>query len=271
MDSLSKLMEIEESSHFANSKIGVNLTKTGEVEVSKIIMRMKSTMKKRMIMIMLLLIKMTIFVADAGSDTNGVFDPCSDATIQRWDGFTFGLVFSTKDSFFFNQTQLSPCDSRLSLKGAQHALFRPKVDEISFLSINSSNSEPGSKVGPYMVAFAGRKYAARSPPILVADDSNTITSFTLVLEFDRGILQNLYWKKFGCKACSGDYSVCLNGEDCAVPNSKCKSNGGTFDCNLSVQLTFSGTDKNLEVLNSWYEVNKLQKYSLYNLFKNFLI
>lgn len=31
-----------------------------------------------------------------------------------------------------------------------------------------------------MVAFAGRKYAARSPPILVADDSHTITSFTLV-------------------------------------------------------------------------------------------
>lgn len=37
-----------------------------------------------------------------------------------------------------------------------------------------------AKAGGYMVAFAGRKYAARSPPILVADDSNTITSFTLV-------------------------------------------------------------------------------------------
>ncbi|XP_062018965.1 uncharacterized protein LOC133735576 [Rosa rugosa] len=234
----------------------------------------KSTTKKMMIIIMLLLVTMMRFVADAGSDTNGVFDPCSDATIQRWDGFTFGLAFSNRDSFFFNQTQFSPCDTRLSLsspdKKAQLAVFRPKVDEISFLTIESSSSNP-AKAGGYMVAFAGRKYAARSPPILVADDSNTITSFTLVLEFNRGILQNLYWKKFGCKACSGDYSVCLNGEDCAVPNSKCKSNGGTFDCNLSIQLTFSGTDKNLEVLNSWYEVKKLQKYSLYSLFKNFLI
>ncbi|PRQ23291.1 hypothetical protein RchiOBHm_Chr6g0259741 [Rosa chinensis] len=234
----------------------------------------KSTTKKMIIIIMLLLVTMMRFVADAGSDTNGVFDPCSDATIQRWDGFTFGLAFSNKDSFFFNQTQFSPCDTRLSLsspdKKAQLAVFRPKVDEISFLTIDSSSSNP-AKAGGYMVAFAGRKYAARSPPILVADDSNTITSFTLVLEFNRGILQNLYWKKFGCKACSGDYSVCLNGEDCAVPNSKCKSNGGTFDCNLSIQLTFSGTDKNLEVLNSWYEVEKLQKYSLYSLFKNFLI
>ena len=31
-----------------------------------------------------------------------------------------------------------------------------------------------------MVAFAGQKYAARSLPILVADSTNTITSFTLV-------------------------------------------------------------------------------------------
>lgn len=36
------------------------------------------------------------------------------------------------------------------------------------------------KAGGYMVAFAGRKYAARSLPIMVADDKNTITSFTLV-------------------------------------------------------------------------------------------
>lgn len=31
-----------------------------------------------------------------------------------------------------------------------------------------------------MVAFAGQKYAARSLPILVADTTNVITSFTLV-------------------------------------------------------------------------------------------
>lgn len=34
--------------------------------------------------------------------------------------------------------------------------------------------------GGYMVAFAGRKYAARSLPVFVADNTNTITSFTLV-------------------------------------------------------------------------------------------
>lgn len=43
-------------------------------------------------------------------------------------------------TFFLNQTQLSPCDKRLPLVGsAKVALFRPKVDEISFLSVNSSD------------------------------------------------------------------------------------------------------------------------------------
>ncbi|KAL5562529.1 hypothetical protein UlMin_032276 [Ulmus minor] len=119
-----------------------------------------------------------------------------------------------------------------------------------------------------MVAFAGRKYAARSPPILVADGSHIITSFTLVLEFHSGTLQNLYWKKFGCKACSGDPFICLNNQDCAVPTSKCKSQGGPIDCNISIQLTFSGTDKNLNALNSWYEVENLRQFSLFGLFSN---
>ena len=35
-------------------------------------------------------------------------------------------------------------------------------------------------VGGYMVAFAGRRYAARSPPAFVANSTYTVTSFTLV-------------------------------------------------------------------------------------------
>ena len=38
-----------------------------------------------------------------------------------------------------------------------------------------------------MVAFAGRKYAARSTPVLVADSQHTITSFTMV---------KTSWKRF---------------------------------------------------------------------------
>ena len=154
-----------------------------------------------------------------------------------------------------------------------------------------------------MVAFAGRRYAARSIPVFVADSAQTVTSFTLVrslgplfsvgfllyslilgtswyyvlelrllvkqvLEFQKGTLQNLFWKKYGCDACSGDSFVCMNNTDCAIRNSKCKGNGGSLDCNIGIQLAFSGTDKNDDVLNSWYEVSNLRQYSLYALYSD---
>ncbi|CAL9226312.1 unnamed protein product, partial [Arabidopsis halleri] len=51
-----------------------------------------------------------------GSNTNNIYSPCSDTRIQRSDGFTFGIAFSSRPSFFLNQTVLlSPCDHRLSL------------------------------------------------------------------------------------------------------------------------------------------------------------
>jgi hypothetical protein len=83
-----------------------------------------------------------------GSDadnTNGVYNPCADTKIQRSDGFTFGITFSSKETFYYNQShQLSPCDCCLSLASlnSQLALFRPKVDEISLLSINTSSFFP---------------------------------------------------------------------------------------------------------------------------------
>ncbi|KAJ6938022.1 hypothetical protein NC652_012338 [Populus alba x Populus x berolinensis] len=123
---------------------------------------------------------MVMMIAINAADTNEVFDPCSDAMVQKFDGFTFGLAFSDKDSFFSNQVQLSPCDSRLALsQKAQLAVFRPQVDEISLLTINSSPSGPVCNKG-YMVAFAGRKHAARSFPVMISDNNTIITSFTLV-------------------------------------------------------------------------------------------
>lgn len=86
--------------------------------------------------------------ANAG-DNNHVFQPCADAKVQRFDGFTFGIAFAPKDSFSSGQTQLSPCDKRLSLSsnGAQLAVFRPKVDEISLLTINTTTSPSVSSLG----------------------------------------------------------------------------------------------------------------------------
>ena len=94
---------------------------------------------------------LAIFTAILGlvgaSDTNRVYSPCSDARVEISDGFTFGIAFASRNSFFNgNNTQLSPCDRRLNLagSGSQIAAFRPKVDEISLLSISSTSFSPVS-------------------------------------------------------------------------------------------------------------------------------
>ncbi|XXG42484.1 hypothetical protein AAC387_Pa01g2754 [Persea americana] len=225
-----------------------------------------------MFFLILMMMVVVVTIVTGAENTNNVYDPCSDTKIQKQDGFTLGIAFSSKESFFFNDTALSPCDRRLSLSTAsnnpQLSLFRPKVDEISLLTINASSSFPDNQRG-YMVAFAGRKYAARSSPTFVANSTYTITSFTLVLEFQKGTLQNFYWKRDGCASCSGKSSfVCLDKQDCAIKTSNCKGHGGSVDCSLGIQLAFSGTDKHDDVLNSWYEVANLRQYSLSGLYSN---
>ena len=102
-----------------------------------------------MVVKIVFLIAIILIARGYAEDTNPIFDPCSDTKVQKLDGFSFGLAFSTRDSFFSNQTQLSPCDRRLSLSGngssssAKLAVFRPKVDEISLLTIDSSSFNPG--------------------------------------------------------------------------------------------------------------------------------
>lgn len=218
-----------------------------------------------------MVVAMTSSLLVESDNSNHVFSPCLDTTVAVSDGFTFGMAFASRDSFFFNRTlQLSPCDRRLSLSSSnfQIAIFRPKVDEISLLTINTSNFSPDN-VGGYMVAFGGLKFAARSVPAFVANGTYTVTSFTLVLEFKKGRLQNLYWKRDGCAKCSGSSSlICLNNQDCAIRTSQCKNHGGSVDCSLGIQLAFSGTDKHFSALNSWYEVENLRQYSLYNLYSN---
>jgi len=90
-----------------------------------------------------------------------------------------------------------------------------------------------------------------------------------VMEFQKGRLQNLYWKRDGCASCKGNQNfVCLKKQVCAIRTPSCKGRGGSVDCSLGIQLAFSGTDKHLAVLNSWYEVDNLKQYSLYGLYSN---
>lgn len=94
-------------------------------------------------------------------------------------------------------------------------------------------------------------------------------SHVQVLEFEKGRLQNLFWKRDGCDRCSNNNTfVCINNQDCAIRTNHCKYRRGPVDCSIAIQLAFSGTDKHLSVFNSWYEVSKLRQYSLFNLYSN---
>lgn len=89
-----------------------------------------------------LLLLVTAVVVEA-SDNNRVFSPCTDTTVEKSDGFTLGFAFATEQKFLFNKTlQLSPCDSRLGLTNGNSliSVFRPKVDEISLLTVNTTSS-----------------------------------------------------------------------------------------------------------------------------------
>ncbi|XP_062209042.1 protein IQ-DOMAIN 5-like [Phragmites australis] len=237
---------------------------------------MAATSSRRLSLAALVAMASAVLLASvaAGNDGNGVYDPCADASVQRGDGVTFGVAFAGHDAFFSGGVQLSPCDSRLGLANrAQLALFRPKVDEISLLTVNASSSSSGAAFDPassggYMVAFAGRKYAARSSPVFVSNISYTVTGFTLVFEFQKGTLQNLFWKADGCSTCSGKSDFACVDQSCAIKTTSCKGKGGQVNCSPGIQLAFSGTDKHEAVLNSWYEVSKLRQYSLFGLFSD---
>ncbi|KAE8731134.1 hypothetical protein F3Y22_tig00002840pilonHSYRG00387 [Hibiscus syriacus] len=195
------------------------------------------------------------------------------------------------------------CDRRLSLSssGSRLALFRPKVDEISLLTINTSSFRPHYLYWEAMLHGYGNpmrfqvpnrssrwirdesklglswwlygcicwsKICSKVLPAFVANGTYTVTSFTLVLEFKKGRLQNLFWQRDGCAQCSGKSNfVCLNKQDCAINTNNCRSRVGSVDCSIGIQLAFSGTDKH-SALNSWYEVENLRQYSLFGLYSN---
>jgi len=106
----------------------------------------------------IMMIMMIVMMVDdwvGAADNNPVYSPCSDTQISKGDGFTIGIAISSKEAFFLDQVQLSPCDTRLGLaaKMAQLALFRPKVDEISLLSIDTSKFNPVSLTLCYKISL----------------------------------------------------------------------------------------------------------------------
>lgn len=141
---------------FPNISVNINPTSGAPFSLSDqtparpktIVPKVISTMavrRFRLNALLLLLLFIIVSLTESSSDTNSAFSPCLDAKVQRNDGFSFGIAFAGYSTFFINSSlELSPCDRRLSLSSSnsQVAVFRPKVDEISLLTINTSNFFP---------------------------------------------------------------------------------------------------------------------------------
>ncbi|XWS52778.1 hypothetical protein CRYUN_Cryun11dG0101600 [Craigia yunnanensis] len=123
-----------------------------------------------------------------------------------------------------------------------------------------------------MVAFAGRKYVARYIPAFVANSTYTGTSFTLVLESQKGRLQNqeqnqelILEERWMCFM-RRQIQFCLPQQTrLCYRNIRLQKLRGFCRLQPWDTASFSGTDKHLAVLNSWYEVENLRQYSLYSL------
>lgn len=145
-----------------------------------------------------------------------------------------------------------------------------------------------------VVAFAGRKYAARSIPAFVTNWTYTVTQFYFGSHYyiisvniysffyvngpSSSLCRFLKLKREDCRACTGKEMaavhvqanltlVFLNNQVWAI-RTNCKNGWGSVNCNLGIQLAFSWTDKHHAVFNSWYEVKNLRQYSLYGFCSN---
>ena len=104
---------------------------------------------------------------------------------------SFGFLLQVKETGKLKLEPLGSWDIQVSIELSSWWHFEfllPIMDSwflFLFFHYQSSNG--------YMVAFAGRKYAARSPPIFVADQQHIVTSFTLVSLSIYGIESMQWW------------------------------------------------------------------------------
>ncbi|CAI5510646.1 unnamed protein product [Closterium sp. Naga37s-1] len=126
--------------------------------------------------------------------------------------------------------ELKTVSAQILPPGVEVAVFRPKVDELSLLRINN---------------------------VSMARINTTV----------KGVLDSFVWKDMGCSesTCQPVSPLCVDNSNCLVTEDKCstmKTSSDPEPCRLAINVAFSGTDKDKKPLQSWYEVQDLQAYSL---------
>ncbi|CAI5461032.1 unnamed protein product [Closterium sp. Yama58-4] len=202
-------------------------------------------------------------------DRNTVYDPCKDADpVQKGDGFSFAIGFGGISATW---NKSSPCFAetlQILPPGVEVAVFRPKVDELSLLRINNVSMARINTtfVNSSLIVYSGAKGIVSSPRQFLSP-LGRLPSLILIINFKEGVLDSFVWKDMGCSesTCQPVSPLCVDNSNCLVTEDQCSSMKTSSDpepCRLAINVAFSGTDKDKKPLQSWYEVQDLQAYSL---------
>ncbi|KAJ7533412.1 hypothetical protein O6H91_13G047500 [Diphasiastrum complanatum] len=234
-------------------------------------------------------------LVEGSTDNNPVVNPCAMlGLLQVRDAITIAIGLAGDISVWYNHSNvelnlLSPCSAQLAAQlptrsdgtpKARVAIFRPMLEQLTLLRINNASyvqlltDFPGNAS---LIVYAGVNSTIVSKPRSFLVPYGRVPEFNLILQFENGNLTHLLWENENCASCGANSPACVQGS-CATAESICQNatssnatdttTDDSSPCRLGINIAFSGTDKNNRLLETWYQVSQVQKFSLSNLFLN---
>lgn len=231
------------------------------------------------------------------------YDPCAATTaVVKGGGFVLGLVLvpAVNDTVWSNLT--AKFSNGLCSPGAQQelvtkynaafAVYNLKVDRLHVLRLPYADIVLRMNMTPPTMLMAAFRANYTSPAVYIASGDDSITrgagfvvSVALLARFDKGFLSYLQWYDQTCNDCGGKTSdICIassktNTYACATPLTNCSCySEGTLNtsciyteprfsvCATSVNAAWLGTDRNQAVFKTGSQVQRLNAYSIVDLF-----
>ncbi|KAH9554950.1 hypothetical protein CY35_08G089100 [Sphagnum magellanicum] len=139
-------------------------------------------------------------------DTNQVVNPCAQLQpIKSGDAITVAVAIGGSSVLWYNNSDplsnlLSPCSPSTATQvpvGAQVAVFRPVVDQLSLFQIQNDS-------------------------LLAVTSTAKVPGLLLVMDFVDGMLTTLSWKDESCSICGNTSALCMD-NNCGTAITTCNA------------------------------------------------
>lgn len=211
-------------------------------------------------------------------DTNPVMSPCTPVgALTYGDAITVGMMLGGReaDSWYHGKAVtgglMDPCKGFVKDGGTtyRYAAFRPKLDALSLFHVNNQsvkdvedgNSNTASLIVYARSGYGGANATVVSEPRYFTTTYGRIGRLTLVANFADGLLAGFLWKDQGCATCDDTPQTCVE-RNCVATAAMCAQPEYAQSCAMGVNIAFSGTDSKKRVLQTWYQVVQINKFSL---------